>query len=592
MTKTRSKPEASAPTSEQNGEAFKLPSPATLRRLKLSKEVGWYLVTRGIELPNCPPAFKTPEGDSVPGAAFDPSRVDLVLKSFGYLRHTQGELAGQPLNPDPWQVAYIIAPAFGWVVEDPDSGRWIRLVNSLYVEMPRKNGKSTLSGGLALYLMAADGEQGAQVLAAASTRDQAGFVFNPIKSLVEKSPALRGRMRPLAGKIIHPKSGSYFQVISSIADAQHGANVHGAIIDELHIHKNGDLVEAIETGTGSRSQPMIVIITTADEGKPGTVYASKRKTIESLSRGSIKNPTSYGVIWCASKDDDPFSVKTLRKANPGYGVSPKARYLTGKARDAKNDPTFLNTYKRLHLGIRIKNSPSYISLEAWDRNAGEGVTPEMMEGRTCYGGLDLASVSDVTALAWLFPFEDGTEGYHALFRFWIPEAALPELDKRTANNASAWVRAGFLETTPGNVTDYAFVQARIVEDYERYSVRSIGFDRWNATQITTNLMNEGIPMVQVGQGYASASPALKELNRLVLRGKPGDERIHHGGNPVMRWMTDNLTVAMDPAGNVKPDKAAAADKIDGWSALTNAMFESLADGQEFDSSDATGLSFV
>lgn len=569
-------------TAEQDGQGFGLPGQAELDRLKISREVGWYLTTRGIGLPDSPPLFKTPEPDQVPGAAFDPERVDKVLKSFSYLRHTQGELAGQPLNPDPWQIAYILAPVFGWVAPDPDTGTYARIINELYVDVPRKAGKSTLSGGIALYLTAADGEAGAQVVAAASTKDQAGFVFNPVRSLVEKSPALRGRMKPLTGKIIHPRTGSYFQVISSVADAQHGANLHGAIIDELHIHKTGDLLEALETGTGSRRQPLIVIITTADEGKPGTVYARKRKTVEALARGAITDPRTYGVIWAAEEDDDPFSEATMRKANPGYGISPKARYLHGKAVEARNDPAFLNSYLRLHLGRRVRQGLNFITLDQWDANAGDPVIEQDLTGRACYGGLDLASVSDVTALAWLFPYEDGTEGYHAAYRFWVPEDKVPDLDKRTAGNASAWVRDGHLRTTPGNVTDYAFIEAQILTDYETFDVQSIGFDRWNATHLSTNLQNEGLPLVQVGQGYASMSPALKELKRLVMRGRTGDERVRHGGQPVMRWMTDNLAVATDPAGNIKPDKGNAADKIDGWSAMCNAISEALAAGQDFE----------
>lgn len=579
---------ASRMTTRSSGEAFGLPPADELSRLKISPEVGWYLVARGIDFPDAPPLYKTPEADTVDGAVFDPDRVDRVIRSFGFLRHTQGEMAGRPLNPDPWQVAYVLAPVFGWVAPDPDTGEYVRIVNSLYVDVPRKNGKSTLSGGIAIYMTAADQEQGAQVIAAASTRDQARFVFDPVRSLVEKSPDLRGRLIPRAGKILHPKSGSYFQVISSVADAQHGANIHSAVVDELHIHKSGDLLEALETGTGSRRQPLIVIITTADEGKPGTVYARKRKTIESLARGSITDPRTYGVIWAAEAEDDPFAVATMRKANPGYGISPKARYLQAKAAEAKNDPAALNAYLRLHLGRRVKQGEAYISLDQWDANTGDPIDEMELAGRTCYGGLDLASVSDVTALCLLFPYEDGTEGYHSLFRFWVPEDRIPDLDKRTAGNASAWVRAGYLRTTPGNVTDYGYIEEQVLADYEYFDVQSIGFDRWNATHLSTNLINEGIPMVQVGQGYASMSPALKEAKRLVMKGRPDDPRMHHGGNPVMRWMTDNLTVAVDPAGNVKPDKGNAQDKIDGWSALCNAIREALAAGQDFEENDTDG----
>ena len=224
----------------------------SLTDLKLSPEVGWYLESRGIPLPDCPPAIKTPEPRKVGGAKFDPDRVDRVLDAFRMLRHTQGRWAGQPLKPDPWQVAYILAPVFGWVRFDKEASQWVRIVNSLYVDIPRKNGKSTLLGGIGLYLTGADGEHGAQVIAAATGEQQAGFVFAPVKQLAQSAPELKKHFKPYQKKVLHPKSGSYFQVISAIADAQHGANIHGAVVDELHVHKNPELVETIETGTGSR----------------------------------------------------------------------------------------------------------------------------------------------------------------------------------------------------------------------------------------------------------------------------------------------------------------------------------------------------
>lgn len=560
---------------EGTGEAFGLPSAATLRRLKISREVGWYLVSRGIPFPDHPPMVKTPEGSQVRGAAFSPEAVDKVLRSFSFLRHTQGRLAGQPLNPDGWQVAYILAPVFGWLKLN-DHGVWTRVVRTLYVDVPRKNGKSTLAGGLALYLTGADGEPGAQVVAAASTKDQAGFVFAPIKKLVDSAPALRGRFKSLTGRIIHPKSNSYFGVISSAADAQHGANLHGGIIDELHIHKTPDLVETLETGTGSREQPLIVMITTADTGKPNTIYARKRRYVEQLAKGVFQDPTMFGVVFAIPDAADPLKPLSWAKANPGYPISPTREYLEGAAKKARNSPAELAAFKRLHCGQRTKQTTEYVSLKEWDRNAGARFGEEILLGRHCYGGMDLGSVSDLTALCWLFPYADGRVGYDAIWKFWTPEENLEALDKRTAGDASKlWVPNGWLSTTPGNVTDYDYIKKQILEDMDKYEVISLGFDKWNATQLANDLIAEEVPLVEVRQGYKTMSPAMKEAKRLLMMGKRGDERIHHGGNPVMRWMTDNLAVAMDPSGNVKPDKANSAEKIDGWAALANAISEAV-----------------
>src|SRR5690625_1218293 len=249
-----------------------LPSAYQLRKLKLSPEVAYYLLTRGYDITKLtPPRHKTPEPRTVKGAAFDPAKVDHVIGAFKQLRHTQGELAGEPLEPDAWQVAYILAPIFGWVKQNV-RGNWVRIIRKAHVDVSRKNGKSTIAGGLAIYLTAADGEQGAQVYAAASRKDQAKIVFNPIKHLCTRSPALRGAVKPLPEKIVHTRTGSYFQVVASEADGLHGGNVLGGDSDELHIHKRPDLLEALESGTGSRSQPLVITITTADEGKTATVY--------------------------------------------------------------------------------------------------------------------------------------------------------------------------------------------------------------------------------------------------------------------------------------------------------------------------------
>lgn len=548
------------------------PPPDELDRLKLSPEVAWYLISRDIPLPDCPPLIKTPEPRDVPGAAFDPERVDRVLAAFKRLCHTQGRWAGKSFVPDSWQIAYVLAPVFGWIRWDDEADGYVRIINLLYVDVPRKNGKSSLSGGIAIYLTCADGESGAQVVTAATSENQAGFVFGPIKQLAERSPALKPHVKAHQKRVVHVPSGSYVAVIAAAADAQHGANLHGAVIDELHLHKTADLVEAIETGTGSRTQPLIVIITTADAGKPNTIYARKRERIEKLARGVLKDETTYGVVWACEKKDDPHAEATWRKANPGFGVSPTRAYLMRKSNEAKQSPADLAVFQRLHLGLRTKQVTKYLTLETWDRNASMVVEPDLA-GRVAYGGLDLGSTSDLTSLCWVFP--DGSGGYDVLWRYFAPEASLESLDERTAKSASVWVKLGWLVLTPGNVTDYEFVKAQALKDLDLFEVRELGFDPWNATTLTNDLLTEGAPMIEVRQGYASLSPALKEVKRLLLEGTAESPRLRTGGNPVSRWMVDNLAVTMDPAGNVKPDKANAADKIDGISALVTAMSRAM-----------------
>lgn len=528
--------------------------------LKISPEVAWYLESRSIPFPDCPPKWKTPEPRKVPGALFDPERVDRVLAAFASLRHTQGQWAGQPLKPDPWQVAYILAPVFGWVRWDDEAAGFVRIINDLYADVPRKNGKSTLAGGMALYLTGGDGEEGAQVVAAATTETQAGFVFQPVKRLAESEPGLKKHFRAFQKKILHKRTGSTFTVVSNVADAQHGGNIHGAIIDELHIHKTPDLVETIESGTGSRSQSLVCIITTADSGRSETIYDRKRKRVEQLADGVLTDESVYGVIWAADPDDDPFIEPTWQKSNPGYGISPKRSYLVRKAREAEQSPADLAKFLRLHLGIRTKQLTKYIDLKVWDRNASL-ISEQSLKGKVCYGGLDLASTSDLCALAWDFP--DGEDGHDVLYRLWMPEARLEDLNRRTAGAAQVWVTEGFLTLTPGEVVDYDFLRARINTDRESFSVKEIGYDPWNSSQLVTDLTNDGAEMVMVRQGFATMTSPTKELKRLLLEGTAEKPHYRHGGNPAIRWQIDNFAVAMDAAGNVKPDKAAAGDKIDG-----------------------------
>jgi phage terminase large subunit-like protein len=362
-------------------------------------------------------------------------------------------------------------------------------------------------------------------------------------------------------------------VVSKVADLLHGANIHGAIVDELHVHKSPDLVEAVETGVGSRTQPLIVIITTADDGRRTTIYARRREYVEQLARRALTDPSVYGVVWAADAEDDPYAEATWRKANPGFGVSPSREYLKQAADEAKASPADLAKFLRLHLGLRTKQETRYIDMAAWDANASL-VDETTLAGRRAFGGLDLASTSDLTALAWLFPNEDGT--YDALWRLWTPEENVPALDKRTAGLASAWVRQGHLITTPGNVPDYGFIRAQIGRDLDQFSVVEIGYDPWNATQLVNDLVSDGAPMVTVRQGYGTLSAPTKELQRLVLEGTPERPVLRHGGNPAVRWQVDNLAVAMDAAGNVKPDKGNSGDKIDAVAAVVMALSRAIA----------------
>lgn len=537
------------------------------RAADLSPEVRWYLEDRGYGEPTCVPLIRTPEPRNVKGAVFDPTRVDRQIRALGALRHTKGKWAGRPIVPTATQVAYIIAPIFGWVAPNAD-GELVRIIRDGYVEMPRKGAKTTLASGLATGLAFADGEMGAEVLMGAASRDQAGQAFKPIAALAKNSKILQDAgVRPTKTEIIQESTGSFIKAVSSRGDLAHGANVHGGLVDELHVHKSPDLLEAIESGTGARSQPLVFIITTADDGQTTSVYAQRRDLIEKLAAGTLKAPSMYGVVFAAEESDDPGSPETWAKANPLYPVTPSPEFMQSAWEKAQSSPAQLASFLRLHLGIRAKQDKRFFDLGRWDRNASM-VDETKLAGKPAFGGIDLGSVSDLTALVWMFPAE---VGYDVLCRFWMPEDALPELDVRTARTASGWVKDGWLTLTPGDVTDYDFIKEQVKRDLTRYDVQAIGYDRWNSSQLVIDLEAEDAPMVKVGQGYASLSAPMKELDHMIRTGTSKEPMLRHGGHPVLRWMADNLRVTMDASGNVKPDKAKSMDKIDGISALSTAL---------------------
>lgn len=535
----------------------------------LSPEVQAYLDARGYKLNEWQvPLWRTPEPRDVPSAGFSFKAVDRVIAALAQMRHTQGKWAGQPLKPDAWQVAYVIAPVFGWLGEDGH-----RIIRSVWCEVPRKAGKTTIASGIALYLAFGDGEHGAQVLAAAGSKDQALNAFRPAYLIAGNTPAFKAAgIESLKREIVREADQSFMKPVASIGDLLQGSNPSAYIVDEMHVHKSMDVIDALESGTGARDQPLGLIITTADAGGQLTPYAQRREHVEQLCRGSIKSQTEYAVIFAAPKDADPFSPETWRVANPGYGTSPTESFMRGEAEKAKDSPANLARFLRLNLNIRTRQETKYLDLDVWDRNASL-VHQQDLVGRATYGGLDLASTSDLCALAWVFP---GEVGFDAIWRLWTPEANIEALDKRTNGAASQWVREGFLTATPGNVADYDYIQTQINRDREKFDVRGIAYDPWNSSQLVNDLVGDGAPMVKTRQGLVTLSAPTKELQKVLLSGTVEKPMFRHGGNPAVRWQADNFAVAMDAAGNVKPDKARAGDKIDAIAAAINAMSLVLA----------------
>lgn len=482
---------------------------------------------------------------------FDERAATVAEKFFEVvLRHVDGDVAGHSFKLERWQ-RNIVRDIFGWKRRDGS-----RKFRTVYIEVPRKNGKSTLSAGIALILLFADDEPGAQVFSAAADRDQAAIVFQTARAMVEDSPALNRMAEIFKRSIVVSSTRSVYRVLSADAFTKHGLNAHGIIFDELHAQPNRELWDVLTTSTGARRQPMVVGITTAGYDR-NSICWEIHEYARQVKAGAIVDETFYGAIFAADEDDDWTAPSTWAKANPNLGVSIRLDYLQTECEKAKNMPAYQNTFRRLHLNQWTSQETRWLDMRLWDA-CGTAFDPESLSGRRCYAGLDLASTTDIAALALVFPPETEDEPFHVVVEMFVPEEGLVDRGRRDRVPYEAWVRDGWLTATPGNVIDYDVIRRTLNELAEVYQIEEVAFDRWGATLISQQLTDDGFTMVQFGQGFASMSAPTKELLNLVLAGK-----VRHGGHPVLRWMADNLVVDQDAAGNVKPNKAKSRTKIDG-----------------------------
>lgn len=516
----------------------------------------------------CPPRHVTPSpGEGVEGAYFDVAAVVKVVQQLQAMPHTAGRWARTPFDPEPWQIVCILAPVFGWKY-----ATGYRIVRTLYVEIPKKNGKTSLAARLALILLAGDGEWGAEVYAGAGSRDQAGFVFEPAKTVVEKSPALSGKLQVLAAVIRAPRTGGVFRVLSKAGDLSQGANVHGGVLDELHVYKDRSLIDAIEKGTAAREQPLIVIITTADDGGEGTIYVEKHGYVIALAERRATNPGTYGVIWSAEVTDDPFDEKTWIKANPNYPISPTKAFLENQASIAKVRPSALPAFLRLHLNVRVADEGQRVDWN-WAASAGM-VVEDKLKGRQCWGGLVTRSTQDLTAIAWTFRSPEKTNEWWTIWRHFIPESSLAALNERTNFEADGWRRSKKLIVTEGNVIDLEAHLEQLRTDSVRFDVRELGFDPNGAIGIVQPIESED-RFTCVAMNSNSASSAVVDWEALV-RGK----RYRHGGNPIVTWQMSNVVLRETQGEVVKIGSKISHDVVPGVVAAEIALRRALLGREE------------
>lgn len=477
------------------------------------------------------------------------------------LKHSKGEWAGKPLVLEPWQM-FIIGSLFGWKRLEDDMRRF----RVAYVEVPRKNGKSTIVAGLGLLLAFFDDEPGAEVYAAATKREQAKIVWGEAYRMVLASPNIRRRVRALKANLHDPLSASKFEPLGADVDGMDGLNISGAIVDELHAHRTRRMWDVIETATGSRRQPLTVTVTTAGYDRQSVCWEQHDYGAKVLDR-VIDDETVFVYIATIDEGDDWADPEVWAKANPNLGVSVKLDDLERKCEKAKQVPGEQNAFLRLHLDIWTQQDTRWLDVDLWDENAG-AVDTEALRGRECWAGLDLSSVLDITALELWFPEEGG--GGKALSYFWVPGENMLERERKDRVPYSLWQRQGFLAATEGNVVDYEAIRLKVSELGAMFDIQEIAIDRWNSTQLQTQLRGDGFEVVEFGQGFAAMTAPTKELQKLLL-----ERKVQHGGNPVLRWMAANVAVEQDPAGNLKPSKAKSTERIDGIVALIMAIGQAM-----------------
>lgn len=496
---------------------------------------------------------------------FDPDRAARPCEFIELLPHIKGKWARERrlIELEPWQ-CFIITTVFGWVHRETG----LRRFKEGYVEVPRKNAKSTLSSGLGLFMLSADGEHGAEVYSAATTRDQARIVFDDAKAMAERTPDLRTYLGVaiMQHSITVAHTSSKFTPLAAEGSTLDGLNVHFAVIDELHAHKTRAVYDVIDTARGAREQSLLWNITTAGSDRSGICY-ERRTHVTKLLESVIDDPTMFGIIYTIDDGDDPHDPASWAKANPNWGKSVLEDDMAAASRKAEAMPSALNNFLTKRLNVWISGESAWMDMRAWERCALPALRDlSEFHGARAWIGLDLAQKKDFAALAIVFE-RDGL--WHVCTRLYLNELAVQE-----SGNAhlTGWARQGYVQVTDGDITDFDVVAEDLRSLCRDFDVQEIAFDPALSMYFAGKLIEEGLPLVEITQRSMFFTPPLIQVENLVR-----EKKLAHDGNPVMNWMVSNLVVKVSKFNELMaPTKERHENKIDGPIAMLMALGRALA----------------
>lgn len=504
------------------------------------------------------------------GAAyrFDTARANKVCRFIELLPHIKGPKAGEPIVLEPWQV-FILTTVFGWVKADGS-----RRFRRVYIEVPRGNGKSALSSGVGLYMLCGDGEGGAEVYSFATTRDQAKIVFGDAQNMAKRTPGLRTHfgVDVNAHNINVLRTASKFEALSAEGSTLDGLNTHFACVDELHAHKTRAVYDVVETSIGKRVQSLLWVITTAGSNRAGICYEVRGFVIKVLA-GVAKDESQFGIVYGLDEEDDWTTEEALIKANPNWGISVMPEVLLPLQAKAMTMPSAANNFKTKHLNEWVNADTAWMDMRAWDACKDPTLDPEQFAGEPTYVALDLASKVDIAAKVALHERTiDGKSHYYVFGQYYLPRDTV---ERGENSQYQGWEHMGLLTVTDGAVIDFDVIEQDLLADCSRFEVREVPYDPFQATQLSTRMAAQGVPMVEMRPTVLNFSEPMKQLEALVLQG-----RLHHNGDPVLTWMMSNVVAHMDAKDNIYPRKERPENKIDGVVALIMALGRALANEQQ------------